>query len=56
MSPWLLPDYIADVLPAEARHIEQLRRRLLDAAQGDGDELVGPPLVEDGAWWLAGPG
>ncbi|MDR2156115.1 MAG: ATP phosphoribosyltransferase regulatory subunit [Burkholderiaceae bacterium] len=46
MSAWLLPDHIADVLPSEARHIEQLRRRLLDTARGYGYELVIPPLIE----------
>ncbi len=46
MSAWLLPDHIADVLPSEARHIEELRRDLLDAARGYGYELVMPPLVE----------
>jgi len=56
MSPWLLPDYIADVLPAEARHIEQLRRRLLDTAQGYGYELVMPPLVEHLESLLTGTG
>ena len=30
MSAWVLPDYIADVLPSEARRIEELRRGLLD--------------------------
>ena len=46
MSAWLLPDHIADALPAEARHIEDLRRQLLDAACAYGYELVMPPLVE----------
>src|SRR5690606_36592621 len=46
MSAWLLPDHIADVLPSEARHIEELRRELLDAARGYGYELVMPPLLE----------
>jgi len=46
MSAWLLPDHIADVLPSEARHIEELRRRLLDTARGYGCELVMPPLLE----------
>jgi ATP phosphoribosyltransferase regulatory subunit HisZ len=27
---WLLPEYIADALPAEAARIERLRRTLLD--------------------------
>ncbi len=46
MSAWVLPDHIADVLPSEARHIEELRRSLLDAARGYGYELVMPPLLE----------
>jgi ATP phosphoribosyltransferase regulatory subunit len=46
MSAWVLPDHIADVLPTEARHIEELRRSLLDAAKGYGYELVMPPLLE----------
>jgi ATP phosphoribosyltransferase regulatory subunit len=46
MSAWVLPDHIADVLPSEARHIEELRRSLLDAARGYGYELVTPPLLE----------
>ncbi len=45
-SAWLLPEDIADVLPAQARRIEELRRSLLDLAQGYGFELVIPPLVE----------
>jgi ATP phosphoribosyltransferase regulatory subunit len=43
---WLLPESIADVLPSEARTIEDLRRRLLDCYQSYGYELVQPPLVE----------
>ena len=43
---WLLPDHIADVLPTQARQIEEVRRALLDAANRYGFELVMPPLVE----------
>jgi ATP phosphoribosyltransferase regulatory subunit len=43
---WLLPEHVADVLPAEARRVELLRRRLLDLAVAHGFELVMPPLVE----------
>ena len=46
MSAWVLPDHIADVLPSEARHIEELRRGLLDTARSYGYELVMPPLLE----------
>ncbi|MES2887399.1 MAG: ATP phosphoribosyltransferase regulatory subunit [Pseudomonadota bacterium] len=45
-SAWLLPEHIADVLPAQARHIEELRRGLLDMARCYGFELVMPPLLE----------
>lgn len=43
---WLLPDYIADVLPNEAAAIERLRRALFDLFRGHGYELVQPPLLE----------
>ncbi|KNE75646.1 ATP phosphoribosyltransferase regulatory subunit [Candidatus Burkholderia crenata] len=46
MSTWLLPENIADVLPAEARKIEELRRRLLDRFRSYGYELVMPPMLE----------
>jgi len=56
MSAWLLPDHIADVLPSEARHIEELRRDLLDTARSYGYELVIPPLVEHLDSLLTGTG
>jgi ATP phosphoribosyltransferase regulatory subunit len=56
MSAWLLPDHIADVLPSEARHIEELRRALLDTARGYGYELVIPPLIEHLESLLTGTG
>ena len=56
MSAWLLPDHIADVLPSEARHIEELRRELLDTARGYGYELVMPPLLEHLESLLSGTG
>jgi len=43
---WLLPEYIADALPAEAAHIEQLRRTVLDHFRGNGFEFVMPPMLE----------
>jgi ATP phosphoribosyltransferase regulatory subunit len=43
---WLLPDHMADSLPTQARQIEEVRRALLDTANGYGFELVMPPLVE----------
>jgi ATP phosphoribosyltransferase regulatory subunit len=55
-SAWLLPEHIADVLPHEARRIEELRRILLDAARGYGYELVMPPLLEHLESLLSGTG
>src|SRR3954470_3663840 len=56
MSAWVLPDQIADVLPSEARHIEELRRLLLDTARSYGYELVMPPLLEHLESLLTGTG
>jgi ATP phosphoribosyltransferase regulatory subunit len=56
MSAWVLPDHIADVLPSEARHIEELRRKLLDTARGYGYELVMPPMLEHLESLLTGTG
>ena len=56
MSAWLLPEHIADVLPAQARRIEGLRRRLLDRARSYGYELVMPPLLEHLESLLSGTG
>ena len=55
-SAWLLPEHIADVLPAEARRIEELRRSLLDVARGYGCELIMPPLLEHLESLLTGTG
>ncbi|WP_153144693.1 ATP phosphoribosyltransferase regulatory subunit [Dechloromonas sp. H13] len=43
---WLLPEYIADALPAEAERIERLRRALLDHFRSHGFEFVMPPMLE----------
>ena len=55
-SSWQLPDQIADVLPSEARHIEELRRLWLDTARSYGYELVMPPLFEHIESLLTGTG
>ncbi|WP_430422090.1 ATP phosphoribosyltransferase regulatory subunit [Methylibium petroleiphilum] len=55
-SAWLLPEHIADVLPSEARRIEELRRTVLDAARVYGYELVMPPLLEHLESLLTGTG
>lgn len=56
MPNWLLPENIADVLPSEARKIEELRRVLLDNFRRYGYELVMPPLLEYIESLLAGAG
>ncbi|WP_193165792.1 ATP phosphoribosyltransferase regulatory subunit [Microbulbifer hainanensis] len=43
---WMLPDGIAEILPADAVQIETLRRRLLDLYHSWGYELIIPPMVE----------
>src|SRR5438477_13150705 len=43
---WLLPEYVEDILPAEAMRMERLRRRVLDLFFKRGYELVMPPLLE----------
>jgi ATP phosphoribosyltransferase regulatory subunit len=56
MPNWLLPENIADVLPSEARKIEDLRRKMLDTFRLYGYELVMPPLLEYVESLLAGAG
>lgn len=46
MRAWLLPEYIEDILPAQATRIERLRREILDLFALYGYELVMPPLLE----------
>ncbi len=46
MARWLLPEGISDVLPHEARRVEELRRALLDLYASHGYQLVFPPLIE----------
>ncbi len=53
---WLLPEQIADVLPSQARRIEELRRTLIDGARNYGFELVMPPLLEHLESLLSGTG
>jgi ATP phosphoribosyltransferase regulatory subunit len=43
---WVLPEYIEDILPVEARRIEALRRKILDLFFAHRYELVMPPLLE----------
>lgn len=46
MRNWLLPEYIEDVLPAEASRIEHIRRSLLDLFKVHGYQYVIPPMLE----------
>jgi ATP phosphoribosyltransferase regulatory subunit len=43
---WILPEYVEDILPAEASRIESLRRKILDLFASNEYELVMPPLLE----------
>ena len=43
---WLLPDGVEEILPADAKPIEFLRRQLLDLYGAWGYDLVIPPLLE----------
>jgi ATP phosphoribosyltransferase regulatory subunit len=56
MHSWMLPEYIDDILPAEAERIERLRRTLLDHFRDHGYRLVQPPLVEHLDSLLTGTG
>jgi len=56
MHTWILPEYIEDILPAEAETIERLRRMLLDHFRDHGYRLVQPPLIEHLDSLLTGTG
>jgi ATP phosphoribosyltransferase regulatory subunit len=53
---WILPEYIEDILPAEAARIERLRRAILDLFAAARYELVMPPLLEYTDSLLTGTG
>src|SRR4051794_17276167 len=53
---WILPEYIDDILPAEAMRIERLRRAILDLFFSRQYELVMPPLIEYTDSLLTGTG
>ncbi len=56
MRNWVLPEYVEDVLPAEAWRVERLRRRLIDHFFVHGYELVMPPMIEHLESLLTGTG
>ncbi len=43
---WLLPDGVEDVLPPQAKKLEEVRRRLLDLFETWGYDYVIPPMIE----------
>ena len=53
---WVLPEYIEDILPAEAMKLEILRRKVLDLFFARQYELVMPPLLEYTDSLLTGTG
>ena len=53
---WLLPDGIAEILPAQAEDIEQLRRDMLNLYDRWGYDLVIPPVLEFTECLLTGLG
>ena len=56
MRNWLLPEYVEDILPEEAMHIETMRRRIIDFLLVHGYQLVNPPLLEYVESLLSGSG
>lgn len=55
-DPWLLPEGIEELLPADAAVAEQLRRDILDLFRVWGYQLIMPPLVEFTDSLLVGTG
>lgn len=53
---WILPEYVEDILPAEAMRLERLRRKILDLFFKRSYELVMPPLLEYTDSLLTGTG
>ena len=53
---WLLPEFVEDVLPAEAIHIEGIRRKIMDLLRVHGYQQVMPPLLEYVESLLTGSG
>ena len=56
MRTWLLPEHIEDVLPDDARRIEEMRRALLELFRVHGYQLVMPPMLEYVESLLSGTG
>lgn len=45
-NSWLLPEGIEEVLPEDAKHLENLRRKILDVFTTWGYSLVIPPFID----------
>lgn len=56
MRNWLLPEYVEDILPVEAFHIEIVRRQIIDLLLVHGYQQVIPPLLEYVESLLSGSG
>ncbi|MER0215308.1 MAG: ATP phosphoribosyltransferase regulatory subunit [Nitrosomonas sp.] len=56
MHNWLLPEFVEDILPAEAIHIEGMRRQIIDLLMVQGYQQVVPPLLEYVESLLTGSG
>lgn len=56
MQNWLLPEYVEDILPVEALHIEVMRRQIMDLLFVHGYQQVIPPLLEYVESLLSGSG
>jgi len=56
MRNWLLPEYVEDLLPVEALHIEVMRRQIIDLLLVHGYQQVIPPLLEYVESLLSGSG
>lgn len=56
MRNWLLPEYVEDILPVEALHIEVMRRQIIDLLLVHGYQQVIPPLLEYVESLLSGSG
>ncbi len=46
MPNWLLPEFIQDILPDEAWHIERMRADVMELLRRSGYQLVVPPMLE----------
>ena len=56
MRNWLLPEFLEDILPAEALRIERLRSEILEVFRVNGYQLVMPPMLEYVESLLTGTG